>query len=75
MVFEPPPVEPPSPEPADQPPPDPNRHPIRVVVTDDLHRWRLTVGFRLLLSIPLWIWLFIWSIGVFFARSRPGSEG
>jgi hypothetical protein len=25
------------------------------------------VGFRLLLSIPLWIWLFIWSIGVFFA--------
>ena len=67
MVFEPPPVEPPSLEPADQPPPDPNRHPIRVVVTDDLHRWRLTVGFRLLLSIPLWIWLFIWSIGVFFA--------
>jgi hypothetical protein len=25
------------------------------------------VGFRLLLSIPLWIWLVIWSIGVFFA--------
>ena len=67
MVFEPPPVEPPSLERADQPPPDPNRHPIRVVVTDDLRRWRLTVGFRLLLSIPLWIWLFIWSIGVFFA--------
>jgi hypothetical protein len=67
MVFEPPPVGPPSLESADQPPPDPNRHPIRVVVTDDLRRWRLTVGFRLLLSIPLWIWLFIWSIGVFFA--------
>jgi hypothetical protein len=67
MVFEPPPTEPPAPwEPVEQPP-DPNRHPIRVVVTDDLHRWRLTVGFRLLLSIPLWIWLFIWSIGVFFA--------
>jgi len=67
MVFEPPPIEPPAAwEPADQPP-DPNRHPIRVVVTDDLHRSRLTVGFRLLLSIPLWIWLVIWSIGVFFA--------
>ena len=67
MVFEPPPTEPPAPwEPVEQPP-DPNRHPIRVVVTDDLHRWRLTVGLRLLLSIPLWIWLFIWSIGVFFA--------
>ena len=67
MVFEPPPIEPPAPwEPADQPP-DPNRHPIRVVVTDDLHRSRLTVGFRLLLSIPLWIWLVIWSIGAFFA--------
>ena len=66
MVFEPPPIEPPAPwEPADQPP-DPNRHPIRVVVTDDLHRSRLTVGFRLLLSIPLWIWLVIWSIGAFF---------
>jgi hypothetical protein len=67
MVFEPPPIEPPAPwEPADQPP-DPNRHPIRVVVTDDLRRSRLTVGFRLLLSIPLWIWLVIWSIGAFFA--------
>ncbi len=64
MVFEPPPIEP---APADELPPDPNRHPIRVVVTDDLHRSRLTVGFRLILSIPLWIWLFIWSIGVFFA--------
>jgi hypothetical protein len=48
MVFEPPPIEPPSLGPADQPP-DPNRHPIRVVVTDDLHRSRLTVVFRLLL--------------------------
>jgi uncharacterized protein DUF4389 len=64
MVFEPPPIEL---EPADQPPPDPNRHPIRVVVTDDLERSRLTVAFRLILSIPLWIWLIIWSIGAFFA--------
>ena len=63
MVFEPPPIEL---LPA-EPPPDPDRHPIRVVVTDDLERSRLTVAFRLLLSIPLWIWLFIWSIGAFFA--------
>ncbi len=52
-------------EPAEEPP-DPNRHPIWVVVTDDLDRSRLTVAFRLMLSIPLWIWLVIWSITVFF---------
>jgi hypothetical protein len=65
MVFEPPPSEPQPIEPP-PPPPDPNRHPIRVVVTDDLRRWRLTVFFRWLLAIPLLIWLFIWSIGAFF---------
>src|SRR6185369_9035533 len=66
MVLEPPPSEPPAAwEPVEQPP-DPNRHPIRVVVTDDLERSRLTVFFRLILSIPLWIWLVIWSIGAFF---------
>jgi hypothetical protein len=51
----------------EQAPPDPDRHPIRMVVTDDLERRRLTVFFRLLLAIPLVIWLFIWSIGAFFA--------
>jgi hypothetical protein len=66
MVFEPPPIEPPPIEPP-PPPPDPDRHPIRVVVTDDLQRWRLTVFFRWLLAIPLVIWLIIWSIGAFFA--------
>jgi hypothetical protein len=66
MVFEPPPIEPPPIEPP-PPPPDPDRHPIRVVVTDDLQRWRLTVFFRWLLAIPLVIWLVIWSIGAFFA--------
>ena len=64
MVFEPPPIDP---DPAEALPPDPDRHPIRVVVTDDLQRWRLTVGFRWILVIPLVIWLFIWSIGAFFA--------
>ena len=64
MVSEPPPIDS---TPIDEEPPDPDRHPIRVVVTGDLHRWRLTVGFRWILVIPLLIWLFIWSIGAFFA--------
>jgi hypothetical protein len=46
--------------------PEGDRHPIRVVVADDLERSRLTVFFRLLLAIPLLIWLAIWSIGAFF---------
>jgi hypothetical protein len=39
-------------------------HPIRLVVTDDLRRNRLTVFFRLLLVIPHFIWLTIWGIAV-----------
>jgi hypothetical protein len=42
-------------------------HPIRVVVTDDLRRNRLTVFFRLILAIPHFIWLFLWSIAALFA--------
>ena len=42
-------------------------HPIRIVVEDDLQRRRLTVAFRLLLAIPHFFWLGIWSIGAFFA--------
>ncbi len=41
-------------------------HPIRMVVEDDLERSRLTVFFRLLLSIPHIIWLLLWSVAVFF---------
>jgi len=37
-------------------------HPIRLVVTDDLRRNRLTVFFRLLLAIPHFIWLVLWGI-------------
>jgi Domain of unknown function (DUF4389) len=44
-----------------------HEHPIRVVVTDDLERSRLTVFFRWILAIPLLLWFFIWSIGAFFA--------
>ncbi len=42
-------------------------HPIRLVVTDDLARPRLTVLFRLLLAIPHFIWWVLWGFVVFFA--------
>jgi len=38
------------------------QHPIRLVVTDDLQRNRLTVFFRLILGIPHLIWLAVWGI-------------
>jgi hypothetical protein len=41
--------------------------PIRVTVSDDLRRSRLTVFFRLLLAIPHLVWLTLWGIAVFFA--------
>ncbi len=44
-----------------------NDHPIRLIVTDDLHRGRWSVFFRLLLAFPHYIWLFLWSIAVLFA--------
>jgi Domain of unknown function (DUF4389) len=42
-------------------------HPVRFAVTDDLRRSRLTVFFRLLLAIPHFIWLILWSVATFFA--------
>jgi Domain of unknown function (DUF4389) len=42
-------------------------HPIQLVVTDDLRRNRLTVFFRLLLGIPLFLWIMLWSLLVVFA--------
>ncbi|HEY8104027.1 MAG TPA: DUF4389 domain-containing protein [Gaiellaceae bacterium] len=39
-------------------------HPIRLVVDDDLQRSRLTVFFRLLLAIPHFFWIVLWSLGV-----------
>lgn len=45
----------------------PARHPIRLVVTDDLRRSRLTVFFRLLLVIPHLVWLALWGIAVWLA--------
>ena len=37
-------------------------HPIRLIVTDDLNRSRLTTFFRLLLAIPHFIWITLWAI-------------
>lgn len=42
----------------------PSPHPIRLVVTDDLERNRVTVFFRLLLAIPHMIWISLWGIAV-----------
>jgi hypothetical protein len=59
-------------------------HPVRVVVTDDLQRWRLTVALRWLLAIPhilvLALWQYIailvsvvnWVIALF--RGRPSER-
>jgi hypothetical protein len=38
------------------------RHPIGLIVEDDLRRNRLTVFFRLVLAIPQLIWIAIWGI-------------
>jgi hypothetical protein len=40
----------------------PMTHPIRVIVNDDLQRNRLTVFFRLILAIPLFLWLTLWGV-------------
>jgi len=37
-------------------------HPIRLVVTDDLQRNRLTVFFRLIVAIPHLIWVTLWGV-------------
>ncbi len=42
-------------------------HPVRIVLTDDLERPRLTVFFRAFLVIPHLVWLTLWSVVAFFA--------
>src|SRR5919106_531680 len=39
-------------------------HPIRLIVEDDLRRSRLTVFFRILLAIPHFIWITLWTIAI-----------
>ena len=62
-------------------------HPVRIVVTDDLVRSRLTVFFRAILAIPHYIWAFLlgmvvallvfvnWFILLFRARTPDGIHG
>jgi hypothetical protein len=40
-------------------------HPVRLVVTDDLRRSRLTVFFRLLLAIPHYLWAALLGVALF----------
>ncbi len=47
--------------------PEADRHPIGLIVTDDLRRNRLTVFFRILLAIPHFIVVTLWSIAAFLA--------
>jgi hypothetical protein len=42
-----------------------DRRPVRLVVRDDLERSRLTVFFRLILAIPLFIWVVLRGIATF----------
>ena len=40
----------------------PDHHPVGLIVTDDLHRSRLTVFFRLFLAIPHFVVVGLWAI-------------
>lgn len=40
----------------------PAQHPVRLIVNDDLQRTRLTVFFRLILAIPLFLWATLWGV-------------
>jgi Domain of unknown function (DUF4389) len=42
-----------------------DRRPVRLVVRDDLERSRLTVFFRLILAIPLFVWVVLRGIAAF----------
>jgi hypothetical protein len=44
-----------------------SEHPVQLVVEDDLKRNRLTVFFRLILAIPHFIWIALWSVAMLFA--------
>jgi hypothetical protein len=50
-------------------------HPVRIVVTDDLERSRLTVFFRLFLALPHLVWLTLWSVAAFFAAIAAWFAG
>jgi Domain of unknown function (DUF4389) len=54
-------------------PPEP--HPIRLVVADDGRRSRLTVFFRLLLTLPHLLWLLLWSLLTFLVAVVSWAAG
>jgi Domain of unknown function (DUF4389) len=39
-------------------------HPVKLLLSDDLERTRVTVCFRLILAIPLLVWLWLWAIAM-----------
>ena len=45
---------------------DAEERPVRLVLTNDLERGRLSVFFRGLLALPFLIWLAVWAIAAFF---------
>jgi hypothetical protein len=51
-------------DPAETPGSGPD-HPVRLTVDDDLRRSRLTVLFRLLLAIPHFVWVLLWTVAAF----------
>jgi hypothetical protein len=53
-------------DPAEPPAAGPE-HPVRLSDEDDLRRSRLTVFFRLLLALPHFVWLLLWTLAAFFA--------
>jgi hypothetical protein len=59
-------METPAPTEGGEPPPGPP-HPIRIVVSDDLARSRVTIAFRLLLAIPHLIWVALWGAAAMLA--------
>jgi uncharacterized protein DUF4389 len=49
------------------PPWELREHPVRLVLEDDGRRSRLTVLFRLLLALPHFVWLTLWSVAALLA--------
>lgn len=47
-------------------------HPVRIEVTDDGRRSRLTVFFRFLLALPHFVWITLWSVLAFLAAIANG---
>ena len=47
-------------------------HPVRLALDDDQRRSRLTVLFRLLLALPHFVWLVLWTVAAFLAAFVNG---